>query len=232
MSKRRGRPRKEGVERGETGRIKSSVYTVQQSRKSAQQDADARALGRWRAARAIVETLLPDTRLATPLGKMLLLGAPFSINEAEFEAGSRLFKIMERYDRIFLGVGRTAKAQDIGAERGSALTLGPDPWLIEKIVADYRAAEAAFFKISKAEVRLADGTQFACGPGADIIGATKALVRGEDWERRAGVAIVGLKALARHWGLDEVPKAKIRRWGARLEFQRVDRVNSFEVTYE
>lgn len=231
MSKRRGRPRHDGVERGETGRIKTAAYVVQQSRKSAQAENDARALGRWRAARAVIEALYPDTRLTTPIGRMFLLGVPLSINEAEFEAGTRFEKILARYDRLFLGVGRSPKAQDITAERGSSLTLGPDPEVVADAVARFKGVEAALLGVKRATIRLADGTTFELGAGADLFGATKALVLGEDWEARAAFGVVGLKALARFWTLDQVPTAKIRRWGQKLAFTRENRVNAFDIQY-
>lgn len=232
MSKRsRGRPRREGVERGATGKIKTGVYLVEQSKASAKAAEDIHSLARWRAARIIVERMLQEPKLASPLGRMFLLGVPIKISKAEFEAGVRFGQILDAYDRVVLGINRDPKAQDINGARGRALREGPGEDEVNRAISNFSHAEQALFDVREALVRMADGVEIPLGPGADLVNATKALVRGDDWERRAAFAVVGLKALARYWSLDGVQETKIRRAGERLNFAPEGRVRSFDISY-
>lgn len=233
MSKRRrGRPRRDGVERGAGGKIKTAVYTVEQTQRAKKADEDVLALARWRAAKIVVEKMLAEPRLASPIGRMFLLGAPLQISEAEFEAGVRFGKILDAYDRIILGVVRDPKAQDVNAARGRALRDGPSDDLVSQTIGNLQQAEKGLFNVREATVKMADASEIRLGPGADLVNATKALVRGEDWERRAAFGVVGLKALARFWGLDAAPPTKVRRAGERMQFAPENRVRSFEISYE
>jgi hypothetical protein len=214
MTKKRGRPARKDVERGASGRIKTEVI-----------ERDATALGKWQRAKDIILTLLPDTRLGTPLGRMLILGHPEKITVAEYEAGERLYRILQDYDHLVLGVGRDPKGIDPNGQAGRVLREDPDAELIK------RSTDA----MMRAEQTLGMVTQGPSGhrvaSGSVIASATKALVRGTGYELQLHEAVLGLKALAAGWGLDRIPQSKIRRAGQKMHFTAESRIRQFSIKY-
>ncbi len=231
MKKKRGRPARVGVPRGGTGRIKRSFSAAEQEQREAAEaaadDRNARSLAQWRRAQEIVTALLPDTRLASPLGRMLLLGKPVRIDLAQYEAAERLFAILQTYDRLVLGVSRDARGIDLIGAHGRVLRAEPDAELVESAKVRMASCEAVL-----------DGVDHAMGASrpavkrsamTTVASATKDLVRGlsgvdvtqgRDGKQagRLGLAVEGLTALAQYWKLDVVKSAKIRRFGDKAVF--------------
>lgn len=190
------RPKKENVERGANGAIKSSSKASYATRlaKKEQADRNAAAVVKWARMKEVMMKLAVDPLLQSPCGQMLLIEHPARLNAAEMAAAERLLEILNDYDVIVLGVRRSAQAQDIVSVKGGNLGAGPSP----------EAVKRASDKFMEAE-----GILGRAGPG--VASAAKALVRDEDWRHRLDNAVAGLKALAREWGLREVPEPKIKR---------------------
>ena len=197
----RGRAPRKDVERGSTGRIKTAVH-----------ERDISALGKWHRARAIVHQLLPDNRLDSPMGRMLLIGDPRWIDVTEFEAGERFLKILTNYDRTVLGVGRDPRGIDLNSAQGRALAPDVDPDVVSSITGKLMECESVLGM---------------AGPG--VASVTKEMVRGGSAVVNSDLVVKGLKALATHWKLDTVPVAKIRRSGEKMRFSVEERTRSFVI---
>ena len=174
-----------------------------QTEKSAQREKDIDGLARWRRARAIVEALIRDPRLSTPLGRMLLLGAPRAISEELFEAGVRGGRVLERYDMLVLGVRRGPAIVSLSG--GGGRTLKDDPQNC-----DVRDATDALMRLEG----VLGGVKFF---GAKD--AAKRLMRGEEMAPEdASRAVEGLKALALHYRLTGLSADQIRHRARRFRY--------------
>ena len=187
-------PMKQGVPRGSDGKIKTSYRLAQKKQKAAQEEHNVRAVARLRRLKVIIAALLEDGFLESPCGQMWILEDPVRIDATEYEAASRMHRILINYDRLVLGVNRSVKAQNLAAARGSSVRNEPDPEAV-------REASAKLMEV--------EGILGRAGP--DVACATKALVRGEDWRRRVGVGILGLRALCKAWGLYDLPEPALKR---------------------
>jgi len=218
VKKKSGRKPREGVVRGATGKIKTSEYEREQKLEEARQARDAASMGQWMRAKQIVAALLPDSRLPTPLGRMFLLGKPGAITLPQYEAGERLFQILESYDRNILGQHRSPPALDMDRVRGrgneEADLSGLPEAEREKIMRRYKAISAGLMEVESVLLNSPNGRVVA--------EATKALVRGTEWDGRWREAIQGLQLLADHWRLTDVPQ-KIIREAARVQRGDVER---------
>lgn len=195
MAKKRGRKALEGVDRGETGRIKTQTpaYVAARAARKEVAERNVDEVVKWARMFAIVRELAANPRMGSVCGRMVLIGKPAPLSEREFAAADRLGGILDDYDRLVLGVKRAAQAQDVNKAVG--LSCGSE------------TPETAVKRASAAWVE-AQGVMGLGGPGC--ASATMALVREEEWQHRLGLAIAGLRVLSEHWGLAAVPESKLK----------------------
>ena len=194
MANKRGRKPIEGVERGSTGQIKTAEKNARRLAQKEIVDRNAAEVVKWARMAYVIRELAVDPRMGSVCGRMLLIERPARLNAKEFEASVRLLGVLDDYDRIVLGVKRAAQAQDVNKTVG--LSCGS-----ETPQAAIKAASARWIE--------AQGVMAAAGHGC--ASATMALVREEAWENRLGLAIAGLRALAHHWKIADVPEPRIKR---------------------
>ena len=188
------RPKKQNVERGETGRIKTAAYTARRAAQKEETDRNAADVAKWARMAFVIRELAVDARLESVCGRMLLIERPRRLTAREFEASVRLAGILDDYDRLVLGVKRAAQAQDVNKAVG--LSCGA-----ETPQAAVRRASAAWVE--------AQGVMGLAGPSCAA--ATMALVREEAWQHRLDDAVAGIRALVVHWKLNEVSEPRIKR---------------------
>ena len=188
------RPKKQNVERGETGRIKTAAYTARRAAQKEETDRNAADVAKWARMAFVIRELAVDARMESVCGRMLLIERPRRLTAREFEASVRLAGILDDYDRLVLGVKRAAQAQDVNKAVG--LSCGA-----ETPQAAVRRASAAWVE--------AQGVMGLAGPSCAA--ATMALVREEAWQHRLDDAVAGIRALVVHWKLNEVSEPRIKR---------------------
>ncbi|MDR3449537.1 MAG: hypothetical protein P4M15_07310 [Alphaproteobacteria bacterium] len=196
MAKKRGRKPIEGAERGETGRIKtqSPAYVAARAARKEIDDHNTADVVKWARMAYVLRELAVDPRMESVCGRMLLIGKPTQLHPREFAAAVRLLGVLDKYDRIVLGVKRSAQAQDVNKTVG--LSCGSET--------PQEAIKAASDAWIAAQGAMGLG-------GVGCASATMALVREEAWEGRLGLAIAGLRVLAHHWKIDDVAEPKIKR---------------------
>ena len=184
----KGRKRRIGVPRNKNGDILSTAKRAER-RNRGDDDWRAREVAHWQRAKMIVQALIKDPRLGTPLGKMLLLGVPRAITAQMYAAGDHAFKILNLYDSIVLGVNRNPSGVVIGGVGGKSVLADPE---------DETIAGAA-----NGLMRLERTLGRALMPGAS--NAVKVLLRGgEVSDEQADLAILGLKELVKEYGFNEI----------------------------
>ncbi len=188
------RPKKQNVERGVTGKIKTAAYAARRAAAKEETDRNAADVAKWARMAFVIRELGADARLASVCGRMLLIERPKRISAREFEASVRLAGVLDDYDRLVLGVKRAAQAQDVNKAVG--LSCGS-----ETPQAAVRRASAAWVE--------AQGVMGLAGPSC--ASATMAMIREEAWQHRLDDAIAGLRALVAHWKLNEVSEPRIKR---------------------
>lgn len=166
---------------------------VKISAKSQQRDRDAASLAKWMRAKKIVQTLIRDPRLESPLGRMLLIGYPRPISEAAFEAGVRALRIMQRYDAIVLNVSRTPRPLEMDGGGISCREEAP-AGVIREVTEAFMKLEA-----SMGQCRV-QGAREAC----------KSLLRGDEQSiEDANRAVECLRHLVQVFKLDAPSNDKI-----------------------
>lgn len=219
-----GRPRREGVERSTTGKVKSSEYetpaaAAERRRVRAEERAainreieqNAIALARWERLRELIRKLVNDPLLGSPLGRMLVLGSPVAIGWPEYEAGLKFEKVQSAYDTLVLSRRRRAKAADWVSITGRGVADEPSAELIERATGQMNECRSILARRK------------------GMYDAVEALLADDEWEHRAALAAEGLRLLAQFWGMGKAPRSSIRRSGDKLEFQPEDRVRAFEI---
>jgi hypothetical protein len=198
---RAGRKRRIGVERGAGGEIKTAAKNAERK---------ARGGKEWRVmqvaqaqrAKMIVDALIKDQRLSTPLGQMLLLGSPRAISAQVFAAGEHALKVLNAYDRVVLGVHRTPAGQSLD---GGGRSVGEPP--TKEQVED---ATKQFMRVERA---LGAARMPGCAS------AVKRLLRGEQVTlEQVDLAVLGLKSLAKEFGFDAVNAGEAHRAAMRHRF--------------
>lgn len=218
---RKGRPRRQGVERDASGRIKSNFYRLSKPERRVAMDGlstDKHALAVWKRTKELIVQQVIDPRLGTKLGKMFLIADPIGVTAAEFEAGNRFAQILFDYDRLVLGKHRTAQAQNLARVRG----LG---WIDENPDNVKRAANAVMLclvALGGREIIRADeeGREEKVWIKDGVCNVTEALCRDEDHVGNYRAAKVGLEILVGHFGLADDKSGRIKRWQDRYRALR------------
>ena len=188
--------RKRGMERYADGRITREAREDERNH-------DADQLGKWRRANLIVNYLIKDPRLATPLGQMLLLGHPRSISEELFEASIRAAEVYQRYDNVFLGMSRSTAPLSLDGHAGRSTADDLPEELVKRVKDDFIRVEAILGQC----------------PVPGVRDAVKDLLRGiEPARSQIDLCIVGLKALAIRDRLDRIPQSAISARAKRYRF--------------
>lgn len=194
----KGRPKKEGVERGSTGKITTAAYlaakAAKKAEKKAEYDRNSADVVKWARMCAIIRELAFDARLSGVCGRMMLMERPARLSVKEFAASVRLYGILMDYDRLVLGLNRSIQAQNMNKAVGISCSI-----------------DAPSESVKAAAARWIEVQGVMATAGKDCPSATMALVREEQWEGRIPLAIAGLRALAQHWGISEVQESKVKR---------------------
>lgn len=212
MSK-RGRPRRQDVERNAAGRIKPSVYRMGRAERRAAMDGlmnDENSLAIWRRIRDLTLSASIDARLGTKLGRMFVVSDPISISAHEFEAGLRFAQILFDYDRLVLGMHRTAQAQNLARTKGLA-------WTEENPKTIQRAGNALMLCLTALGGR--EVTRYYKDQVEDrpvmvrdgVCAVTEALCR-DELVGDPKAAKTGLQLLAQHFGLYDGRTERLQRW--------------------
>lgn len=197
----RGRKRRVGVERGANGEIKTSAKRAERKARGGD-DWRIQSVAKAQRAKMICETIIPDQRMATMLGRMNCIGHPKSISAQVYAAGEHAAKVLEAYDRLVLGVSRGPAERSTD---GGGRSVASPP--TENQIKD---ATKQFMRVEKAlgSARL---------PGC--ANAVKKLLRGEDIsDGDADLAVLGLKNLAKEFGFDAIDAGTARRAALRHRF--------------
>jgi hypothetical protein len=122
----RGRPRKDGAIRDENGKIMSSEYSAGRRARTEERNRDFERIAHWQRAKLVIQTLVKEPKLESPIGRMFALGEPRAISAIMWEAAFRALNILEGYDRIVLNVQRNPQGIVIGETHGKSLADDPD----------------------------------------------------------------------------------------------------------
>jgi hypothetical protein len=182
-----GRKRRVGVPRNANGEILTSAKNAERAARNGDKDWRVREVAQFQRAKMIVEALIKDPRLTSPIGKMLLLGAPRAITAQLYAAGDHALKIMNTYDRVVLGVCRDPSSVPLEGAGGRSVAAEVDQSVVSSATQSLMRLERALGRVIL--------------PGA--ASAFKSLVRGaEPTKDQADLAVMCLKEVCVEFGFD------------------------------
>jgi hypothetical protein len=202
----RGRKPLAGVERGASGRIKTTVYRLtREERQKATGDfrKDVRAKVMWQRLKMQAPGNVLDPLLGTLAGRMFLCADPHPIGSGQLEAFRRYCAILADYETLVLGIRSTVQAQDL-TKGIKGVNLAEIPAHVirdvtEKFMHTEHVLGCAVHHDKHGEI----AATMRLRPSA-AASAVKALAREEGFPYGVLATVQGLTALAADMGLYDV----------------------------